>query len=532
MAKRIGLTIEQSGVRYASIRKKKGWAIDRTGFLPLPEGLIVDDQILNEESLRLALKDWIKKEKLKGSSVTLAVPTSQIIVRKMRIPTTNAKELRHLIELEVETTLHLPFEEPVYDYVKISEDDESTQVLIFAAPRKWIDTASDMLHEAGLQVKGAEIAAAAMAKSIFAQQFEPISETMIVNITDTALEVYLFHEGTPLFMRAINLSENMEHEAGKLNEYQLAELTAELSRMLNFYQFGLHEGASRITKAVIAGPAPAKFGLITALRDSQPEISIREANFEAFEPGFGPDKQNEGYLLPAAIALPSERIFKINLLPKVDREARLFPYVLVSLTLVWVACLGLLGYTYMNSRAELADKELAVQQLNDELVLLQNELINSQKPTTADPREVIDAIKQQQVDVVSILNELENRLPKQASIRSLTYAKNGELTINTVFQAMGDASRYLFDLRRMSFAQGVSMSSVTKEETVEETEPAVTTDTATEIITDPVTGEITVPVETPTPTPTEVKTEIAYKASYSVTMKTVEEEETTDGAVE
>ncbi|MFC4103329.1 type IV pilus biogenesis protein PilM [Paenibacillus xanthanilyticus] len=463
--KKIGITFDQTGVRFAALRKKKEWEIERTGFLPLPEGLIVEDQIMNPESIQVALKQWVKAQKLTGASVTFSVPTSLIIVRKMKIPTTNAKELRHLVELEVETTLHLPFEDPVYDFVRIGMDEESTQVLIFAAPSKWIVTCADLLHNAGLKVKGADLAASALAKLVFADQVEPATETMIVHIGESVLDIYMFHEGNPIFMRAINLNETAAHERGKLNELQVAEVTAELSRMLNFYQFGLHEGASRISRTILAGPAHSRAALLSAIRESQPEMSVSEADYSALEAsGSQLDGGIEPYLVASGLTLPDERKFHINLMPRIDREARIFPAVLGGTLVLWALLFGLTSYMYISNKGEIADNKAMMTQLNDELALLQNELASGSSDANINPQATIAAIKSQQRDVVGIVSEMQRGLPKGAILGTVNYSASGEISVSAGFLTMRDASRYLFDLRRMSFVADATMGSIIKEE--------------------------------------------------------------------
>lgn len=503
--KKIGVTFDQTGVRFAALRKKKDWEVERTGFLPLPEGMIVEDQILNPESIQVALKQWVKEQKLTGASVTFSVPTSLIIVRKMKIPTTNVKELRHLVELEVETTLHLPFEDPVYDFVRIGSDEESTQVLIFAAPSKWIVTCADLLHHAGLRVKGADLAASALAKLVFADQVEPATETMVVHIGESVLDIYMFHEGNPIFMRAINLNETAEHEIGRLNELQVAEVTAELSRMLNFYQFGLHEGASRISRAIIAGPAHSRQALLAAIRDSQPEIAVSEARYAALEAASGADETNEPFLVASGLALPNERFFHINLMPRIDREARIFPAALAGTLILWALLFGLMSYMYMSNKGEIADNEEHMTQLNDEIVLLQNELASGSSDASINPLATIEAIKSQQRDVVGITGEMNTRLPQGALLSTINYSSSGEISLSVGFQTMQDASRYLFDLRRMSFVAGATMGSIIKEE-----------QTATLR-----TGE-------------DAELRKPYSASFAITMRSLnaEEEGDTDGAAE
>lgn len=106
--KRIGITVDQTGVRYVTVKRKSRGKLERAASLPIPPGIIIEDQIVNSESLSLQVKQWVKAEKLRGASATIAIPTSQIIIRKMRIPSIKPQELRQLVELEVETALRLP----------------------------------------------------------------------------------------------------------------------------------------------------------------------------------------------------------------------------------------------------------------------------------------------------------------------------------------------------------------------------------------------------------------------------------------
>ncbi|NBD25344.1 type IV pilus biogenesis protein PilM [Paenibacillus glycinis] len=463
----VGLTIDGTGIRYASLRKRRSWALEKSGFLPLPEGQIVDDGIVNAADVGSALKAWAKRENLAGAAVKLAVPTSQIIVRKLRIPTTNAKELKPLIELEVETTLHLPFEDPVFDYVALGKDEESTLVLIFAAPLKWIRTSVQVLEEAGLRVRSISLPAAALAKTMLPQQGEKTSETMIVHIGEQTLEIFMFHEGSPIFMRAINLAEMGEHEPGKLNDGQVAELIAEISRILNFYQFGLHEGASRITRAVVAGSPEGRRKLLAALSEAQPEIAFAEAAGRLFQNGSGLTDDNIAYLVPTGLALPEERAsFQVDLLPRIDREARIFPVVIIGAAALFLVLIALSGYSFAVDRLSIADNKQTLRELDDSMLRIQNDLLAGKDAgagsASSDPLAEIGAIREQQQDVVGIVRELDAKLPKGARIMTIGYAANGRIEISAGFDALKDASRYLFDLRRMSFADTASLLTISK----------------------------------------------------------------------
>lgn len=129
-----GLAIEQTGIRYISFKNKKSWEVRKKRYLPLPPGLIVENQVADSEALLETVKHWVKAERLRGSRVSLSIPPSQIIIRKMSIPSTNPKQVEQLVKLEVETGMHLPFESPVYDYVTMDVDEENSHLLVFAAP--------------------------------------------------------------------------------------------------------------------------------------------------------------------------------------------------------------------------------------------------------------------------------------------------------------------------------------------------------------------------------------------------------------
>lgn len=199
--------------------------IGSSGFLPIPQGIIIEDQIVNSESLSLQVKQWVKAEKLRGASATIAIPTSQIIIRKMRIPSIKPQELRQLVELEVETALRLPFEDPVYDYIKVSHDDESTLVLVFAAPKKLIMSYVKVFEDAGVHVKAADISATALVRAISSQQ-EEFEESMLVSLDRGTLEVYMLQNGNPIFMRTITLVEHHTTVDDELTSDLIGEIIA------------------------------------------------------------------------------------------------------------------------------------------------------------------------------------------------------------------------------------------------------------------------------------------------------------------
>lgn len=463
---RTGLTLEHSGLRYVKLKKRKKWEVESKGYLPLPEGVFQDDQLVDIELLRGPLLQWASEQQLKGSSVYLSIPTSQIIIRRMKIQSTNPKDYRQLVALEVETTLHLPFEDPVYDFVATGVEDESTQLLVFAVSKQIVQAYAELFQSAGIRVLGIELSATALARAIQKDNDKlSFDETMLINLDRKVLEIYMFHEGHPVFVRTINLYGQSDEENSGLTAAQLSEVTAEISRMLNFYQFSIHEGNARIAEALITGFPEGRNQLLAELPQSLTEMKIGIAEFEAYAaiPEDGADL--DPYCIPIGLALRENDKENINLMVVQDRQSRLRPYLIGAALLVWVLCAVGIGYMYMDNQSTAADNEKEIQRLNEQIVLLEQGLAaqKGNSGSQSNPLEIIESIQVHRRDAVAVLNELNAKLPKGAIIRTTSYNNPEQIGLNIVFQNANDASKYLFDLRRMSFVAGAQLQSVSKE---------------------------------------------------------------------
>ncbi|MCC3374611.1 pilus assembly protein PilM [Cohnella sp. REN36] len=456
----IGLTLDRTGIRFVRLKKKKGWEIDAVHALPLLPELFADDQPADPEQLRERLSRWVQEERLKGASVTLAIPASQVIIRRLRIQTTNAKALSGLVALEVETTLHLPFEDPVHDYVKLGEDEESTQVLVFAVSRLAVRQYVDLIESAGLRVNAVELSATALARAIREQSDEAFSETMLINLDDSALEIYMFHDGYPVFSRTIVRYGPQTEQDEPLPASQLAEVTSEIARMLNFYQFSIHEGQTRITEAILVGADAGREQLLAELRQTQPEMNIKSVSFDAYAPRLG-DADGDANRVAIGLALWPTAKQRIDLLPKVDREAKLLPALLSGALLLWLLALAGVVYFYVDGRSTLAMDRQTVSQLQDQITLLQNNLsARSAQAGQLNPVEAIDGIRAHRRDAVAAMDELKAKLPQGAILQSVSYSSGSQMGITVRFRELDQASRYLFDLRRMTFAAGAQLQSI------------------------------------------------------------------------
>ncbi|MEK3967300.1 MULTISPECIES: pilus assembly protein PilM [unclassified Paenibacillus] len=481
-----GLSIEAAGIRYISFKNKQSWEVRKKRFLPLLPGMIIENQVADSEALYDRVRQWVKKEGLRGSKVSLSIPPSQIIIRKMSIPSTNDKQVEQLVKLEVETGLHLPFENPVYDYVTLEVDEEQSHLLVFAAPRKSIQDYVEILERAGLRISSVEISATALARAITTGHGESFAETMLINMEPSVMDIYMFRNGNPVFIRTINLldlhkgrnlagmdlltdSETLAETAVAVEEHlspeQMVEITAEISRMLSFYQYSLHDGSTRINNLVITGTPSIRKQLDLELQQSLAELEITPISLEQMASAAVSDPDLNDYRVAAGTALKNSiNTDTIDLLPREDRETLLFPYVTMGLVAIWLLGMIGTGIYFSANKGQISNGKEQLQGLQDRSLMLQVELakLKNSGPRQLDRKAAIIVLQDNKVIAVPILDELVGGLPKEALIRDINYTYRTSIDLTVNVSTMEDASNYLRQLRQMSFTADASIQKLTE----------------------------------------------------------------------
>ncbi len=76
---------------------------------------------------------------------TLAMPSSEIIFRTLRIPSADKDEIRDIVANQVEKDAPLPPEDMVFSYEKLQENGEETTVLVAYAPSAAVEESGDII---------------------------------------------------------------------------------------------------------------------------------------------------------------------------------------------------------------------------------------------------------------------------------------------------------------------------------------------------------------------------------------------------
>jgi len=287
----IGVVIEDAGIRIAEAKKTSvGYTMQQAALIPVEHGDIVGGKILNGEAVELQLALAVKDFQVKKKKAVLAVPSSFVVIRKVNIPKVKPAEVRPLLEIELESTIHLPFSRPYFDFYKVENesplpkkedraaDDEGLQLeedtyLLVAAPGDCIDQYVSLMKTFDIEVIAVDIEPLALYRLLYAQEPDHKQNIMFVQLGIHSVNVSIFQRDMPEFLRNIPLAlANYEVAATKQtysasdlgylvdnsNLYSFVnDLVRELERVISFYQFSMKNDGTRVETIYITGNFPS-----------------------------------------------------------------------------------------------------------------------------------------------------------------------------------------------------------------------------------------------------------------------------------
>ena len=138
---------------------------------PLPDGLVVDGEIVDADLFGRELKTFVQKNGLRGRATQVGVSNQKVIVRNIEMPEMSEAELAGAIEYQAQDYIPIPVEDAVLDFQILgrhtdSEGQPRQEVLLVAAQRTMIDTLLTALKQAGLKVSGVDVSSLALVRAL------------------------------------------------------------------------------------------------------------------------------------------------------------------------------------------------------------------------------------------------------------------------------------------------------------------------------------------------------------------------------
>jgi type IV pilus assembly protein PilM len=274
------IVVKDHVIRYVELKQRHPLVVHKCGERWLPEGVVREGKIVDEERFMLIMEECVAEWKLKNRRIRFLVPDPFIVIRKISLPADlQQDEIRGYLFMELGSSIHLPFEEAVFDFIVLERKKEKLDVLLFAAPESIVMKYAELFEQVKLKPIVADISPLSLYRLFYEYgQADENDHLLFVQFDLSSLNVSVFHQHTPIFTRQLAFDSHFADwertEAGwkwtkqtEQPEWQLEDIYKEMERFMNFYRFSLHQGNEQITRIVMTGDHPLLSTLSDMLRE-------------------------------------------------------------------------------------------------------------------------------------------------------------------------------------------------------------------------------------------------------------------------
>ncbi|KFZ42488.1 pilus assembly protein PilM [Anoxybacillus flavithermus] len=269
MKNRVGnIVIKDHVIRYVELKQQKPLVLHMCEEWPLPEGIVRDGKIVDEEQLTYIMEQCVDMWKMKHRRVRFLVPDPLIVIRKIPLPTEiEHDDIRSYLFMEIGATIPLPFDDAVFDYAVLEKTKEALHVLLFAAPEASVMQYAELFEAVKLKPIVADISPLSLYRLFYTFDLaNDVDHFLFVQFDLSSLNVSVFHQHRPIFTRQLAFDSQWTYWEKTNNgwkwlkegepERQLEDVYKELERVMNFYRFSLQQGKAQITRIVMTGDHP------------------------------------------------------------------------------------------------------------------------------------------------------------------------------------------------------------------------------------------------------------------------------------
>jgi type IV pilus assembly protein PilM len=318
------LIIKDHVIRYVETKANQPLTVYQCGEHYLPAGIVREGKVVDWETFMLILEECIDEWKLRKRRVLLLIPDSVVVLRIQSVPAEIPnEEIRGYVYMEMGTNVHLPFEEPIFDYVILKDEGDKKEILLFAAPEDVVLDYKSVIEHLGLKPIVMDVSSLALYR-LFHQQ--DVTNThdyfMMIQFDLDAVNITIFHEHKPLFMRHYSLQEYLlqwDIQVGRTGtvrqirwggtekEYEdmMIDISREIDRLMSYFRYSMMQGKREITKVLLCGDHPGRAELFLQLEQvyNLPVMTINEHSINFVRRDEHDETTVEPFYLPIGLAL-------------------------------------------------------------------------------------------------------------------------------------------------------------------------------------------------------------------------------------
>lgn len=287
----VEIIINDHCIRYIEMKNSAVPIPLKWGERYLPPGIVSEGKIIDRVTLEIILEECVEVWKIKRRSVRYLVPDQFVTIRKVTIPSDVHKdEIEGYLYLEVGESVHLPFEDPVFDFIALPQQGEKQEIVLFAANREHVMAYADLFDDVKLKPEAADVSSLALYRLYhYVTEKQSNENLLIVQVDLDHVNMSIFENEVPFFTRHYGLA--FDHQKWEINigrtgfqqfaykgeledlAHQFEEVAKEINMMIDFYQFSLNQGKSELSKIILTGDHPLLETIQTVLQ-KRFEVSV------------------------------------------------------------------------------------------------------------------------------------------------------------------------------------------------------------------------------------------------------------------
>jgi type IV pilus assembly protein PilM len=217
----VGLDVGTDHIRLAQLKPQGStFALQRYGVVGLPIGSVVEGEIVDADSVGLAVSDLMRSTGLRpGAGVAVGVSNQKVVVRLVDLPHMGRDELAGAIQYQAQDYVPIPVEEAILDFQIIGDymtpaDEHMMEVLLVAAQKDMIDQMVRAVDRSGLKLRQIDVTSFAIVRGLMGVApdvlpLEPEGEaTGIIHLSADTTNIIVVEKGVPRFTRVSSLASN------------------------------------------------------------------------------------------------------------------------------------------------------------------------------------------------------------------------------------------------------------------------------------------------------------------------------------
>jgi len=219
-----GIDISDTSIKYVDATYTKAGLVPRVfDSLRLPRGIVEDGVVMDVSGLAHALRELKGKNERRFANVSL--PEELVYLYTLEVPTAHRhKDILQMVEFSLSEHVPIPAGNAVFNYDIIRRRGSITDISVTVFPKDVVEGYKRAFEESGFQVKGFELEAQSVARSIIPVGSGGVSMVIDFGRTRTGITIALGQ--VPIFSTTVKIGGNALTEA-IMKHYSVSEEEAD-----------------------------------------------------------------------------------------------------------------------------------------------------------------------------------------------------------------------------------------------------------------------------------------------------------------